>query len=102
MPATLRELDAFYLAFEELIAQEGRSEARQNWLNDKAALLMQVEAAIAALVAEAINKAKEDYRHQLSQPRDVIPVPAKPSRPGWLAFLLAAPRFLVWLAGMAA
>jgi hypothetical protein len=63
---------------------------------------MQVEAAIVAPVAEAINKAKEDYRHQLSHPRDVITVPTKPSRPAWLAFLLTAPRFLVWLAGMAA
>jgi hypothetical protein len=79
---TLRELDVLYREYEELVAQDGRSAAHQHWLHDKATgLLMQVEAGIAALVAEAITKAKEDYRQQLSQPREVISVPAKPSRP---------------------
>jgi hypothetical protein len=101
---TLRELDVLYREFEELVAMEpGRSEARQTWLNDKAAtLLLQVEAGIAEIVATTIRQAIHDLQHQPSPPQDVLPLPTKPSRPGWLAFLLTAPRLLVWLTGMAA
>jgi hypothetical protein len=83
---TLKELDRVYREFEELVAHHpGRSHAQQTWLNDKAAgLLTAVEAAIAALVAEAINQAKEDYRTGRSQPREVITtVPAPARRPAW-------------------
>jgi hypothetical protein len=101
---TLRELDAMYRQFEELVELEpGRSEAHQRWLKDKsAALLLQCEAGLAEIVATTIRQAIHDYQHPPSPPQDVLSVPAKPSRPAWLAFLLTAPRFLVWLAGMAA
>jgi hypothetical protein len=101
---TLRELDEIYSEFEELVELElGRSEAHQRWLNDKsAALLLQVEAGLAEIVATVIRQAIHDLQHPPSPPQDVITVPAKPSRPAWLAFLLTAPRLLVWLAGMAA
>jgi hypothetical protein len=83
---TLGELDRVYREFEELVAKyPDRSDAHQTWLNDKAAgLLMQVEAAIAALVTEALEKAKADYRTDLSRPREVITtVPTSPPRPWW-------------------
>jgi hypothetical protein len=103
---TLRELDVIYSEFEELVELElGRSEAHQRWLNDKsAALLLQVEAGLAEIVATVIRQAIHDLQHPPSPPQDVITVPAKPSRPAWLAFLLTAPRFLwcglpAWLPG---
>jgi hypothetical protein len=79
----LRELDLLYREFEELLAQDpNRSQANQEWLDTKAGgLLLTLEAFIAALVAEALNKAKEDYRSELSQPREVITLPAKPPPP---------------------
>jgi hypothetical protein len=99
---TLRELDLVYREFAELLAEDpDRSQAHQEWLDTKAGgLLLTLEAFIAALVAEAINKAKEDYRAALSQPREVITMPPKPSRSGWVPFLLTTASFLVWLAGM--
>jgi hypothetical protein len=99
---TLRELDLLYRQFEELVEQQpDRSPSHQRFLTEKAyALLLQVESGIAALVAEAINKAKEDYRQQLSHPREVLPVVPKPSRPGWLAGYLPTVQRLVWVAGM--
>jgi hypothetical protein len=70
-----------YVAFEELVGKDGRSEAHQDWLNDKAvALLTAVEAGIAGLVADAIRKARDDYQKHLSQPKEVITVPAPPRR----------------------
>src|ERR687895_301853 len=71
---TLRELDRVYREFEELLAQDpDRSQAHQEWLDTKAGgMLLTLEAMITALVAEAINKAKEDYRAAISQPREVI------------------------------
>jgi hypothetical protein len=65
---TLRELDLTYRQFEEIVAEDGRSEANQTWLNNKAvALLLQTESAIATLVAEAI--ARQSTTTKLSRPR---------------------------------
>jgi hypothetical protein len=99
---TLRELDLLYREFEALLAHDpARTEAHQEWLDTKAGgLLLTLEACIAALVAEAINKAKEEYRAALSEPREVIAIPPKPSRPGWLADSFTITRDLVWIAGM--
>src|ERR687892_44879 len=82
----LRELDLLYREFEELLAQDpDRSQAHQEWLDTKAGgLLLTLESFIAALVAEALNKAKEDYRTELSRPRNVItPVPTPPPPSVW-------------------
>jgi hypothetical protein len=99
---TLRELDRVYREFEELLAADpDRSQTHQEWLDTKAGgVLLTLEASIAALVAEAINKAKEDYRNQLSQPQEGITLPPMPSRPGWLAAFFTTIRDLVWIAGM--
>ena len=80
----LRELDLVYREYEHLLASDpDRSQAHQEWFDTKAGgVLLTLEALIASLVAETINKAKEDYRNQLSQPRDVITLPPQPSRPG--------------------
>jgi hypothetical protein len=85
----LREMDLLYREFEELLAQDPhRSKAHQTWLDTKAGgLLLTLEAFIAALVTEALNKAKEDYRTGLSQPREVITAPAAPRQPTWQASL---------------
>jgi hypothetical protein len=100
---TLRELDEIYRQFDGIIAEDGRSEHHSRWLHDKAtALLLQVESGIAEIVASVIRQAIHDLQHPPVPPQDVLSVPAKPSRPAWLAFLLTAPRFLVWLTGMAA
>jgi hypothetical protein len=101
---TLRELDHVYREFEDLLAADpDRSQAGQEWLETKAGgLLLSLEALIAALVAEALKQAKEDYLRQLSQPRDVPTVPARQSRPAWVSFLLAMTNLFVWVAGMVA
>jgi hypothetical protein len=77
----LRELDSLYREYEQLLANDpDRSAAHQEWLDTKAGgVLLTLEAMIAALVAEAINKAKEDYRSELSKPREVITMPPRPS-----------------------
>jgi hypothetical protein len=96
---TLRELDVIYVAFEELVGKAGRSAAHQAWLNDKAAaLLTAVEAGNAGLVADAIRQARDDYQKHLSQPKDVITVPAPPRREA------QHPRnpWLLWLVGLGA
>jgi hypothetical protein len=96
---TLRELDVIYREFEELVAKDGRSEAHQRVFTDKAAaLLTAVEAAIAGLVADAIRQARDDYQKHLSQPKDVITVPAPPRRER------EHPRnpWLLWLVGLGA
>ena len=100
----LREMDSLYRQFEELLAHAPeRSAEHQEWLETKTGgLLLTLEAFIAALVAETINKAKEDYRTQLSQPREVIAVPPQRSRQGWLAENFTAISELVWIAGTVA
>ena len=100
----LREMDSLYRQFEELLAHAPeRSAEHQEWLETKlGGMQLTIEAFIAALVAETINKVKEDYRNQLSQPREVITVPHQPSRPGWLAENFTAISELVWIAGMVA
>jgi hypothetical protein len=106
----LRELDLLYREFEELLAQDpDRSQAHQEWLDTKAGgLLLTLESFIAALVAEAMNKAKEDYRTELSQPRNVIsPVPAPPPPSVWEEALQELRRLLRnpvvrWSAGLSA
>jgi hypothetical protein len=82
---TLRELDLFYREFEELVEQDGRSEAHQTWFNDKAAaLLTAVEAGIAGLVADCVRKARDDYQQLLSPPKEAITtVPAAKRPPPW-------------------
>jgi hypothetical protein len=99
---TLRELDRVYREFEALLAHDpDRSQAHQEWLDTKAGgMLLTLEVMIAALVAEAINKAKEEYLAALSEPREVIGIPPKPSRPGWLAASFTTTRDLAWIAGM--
>jgi hypothetical protein len=98
----LRELDLLYREFEELLAADpDRSQAHQEWFDTKVGgMLLTIEAFIAALVAEVINTAKEEYRQQVSQPREVVSVPAQPAQvareeyPVWMV--------LVWMAGIAA
>jgi hypothetical protein len=97
---TLRELDDLYREFEELLAAD-RSEAHQEWFETKAGgMLLTLEAFIAALVTEASNKAKADYRDALSQPREVISVRPTPPRPGWQHVLQTTGTLLLWVAGM--
>jgi hypothetical protein len=92
----VRELDEIYRQFDEIVAEDGRSEYHFRWLHDKAtALLLQVESGFAEIVASAIRQAIHDLQHPPSPPQDVLSVPATPSRPAWLAFLLTAPRLLV-------
>ena len=98
----LRELDHLYREFKELLAEDPeRSADHQEWLETKlGGMQLTIEAFIAALVAETINKVKEDYRTAISRPREVITLPAKPSRPGWVSILLAMTNLFVWVAGM--
>jgi hypothetical protein len=97
---TLRELDDLYREFEELLAAD-RSEAHQEWFETKAGgMLLTLEAFIAAVVTEASNKAKADYRDALLQPREVISVRPTPSRPGWQHVLQTTGTLLLWVAGM--
>jgi hypothetical protein len=98
----LREMDLLYREYEELLASNPeRTQAHQAWFDTKlAGMLLTMEACIAALVAEAINKAKEDYRNHVSQQKDAVTVPAQPAQaareeyPVWT--------LLVWMAGIAA
>jgi hypothetical protein len=106
----LRELDLIYRQFEALVAHNPeRSAAHQEWLDTKAGgLLLTLEAFIADLVAEAINKAKEDYRTKVSQPREVItPAPSPPPPSLWEEARENLGRLLrnavvLWAAGLSA
>jgi hypothetical protein len=99
---TLRELDHVYREFEELLAHNpDRTAAHQEWLDMRAGgLLLTLEAFIAALVAEAINAAKETYRDDISRRQEVI-IPAPPQPSLWeeaqqnLGRLLRNP-FVLW------
>ncbi len=75
----LRELDLLRREYKQLRASDpDRSQAHQEWFDTKVGgMLLTMEACIAALVAEALNKAKEEYRQQVSQPREVVSVPAQ-------------------------
>ena len=101
---TLRELDRVYRDFEELFAEDpDRSQQHQEWLDTKVGgMLLSLEAFIAALVAEAINNAKEQYRNEILTSREVIAMPPKPGRPGWLAASFTTTMDLVWIAGIIA
>jgi hypothetical protein len=96
---TLRELDLTYQQFEEIVAEDGRSEANQTWLNNKAtAMLLQVESAIATLVAETIAQAIHDHKTQPPPAEPVIEVQrAQPAPPVRQHGLLAAIKLLLWL-----
>jgi hypothetical protein len=97
-------LDEAYRAYDEqLEREEGRSEAHQDWLEEKAAaLLLSAESGIAALVAEAIRQAIDDWKTQPPPPEPVIEVTrVQQPPPARLAGLPAALRLLVWVAGMA-
>jgi hypothetical protein len=103
----LRELDHLYREYEALLAEDpDRSPAHQEWFETRAGgLLLTLEAFIAALVTEAMNKAKEDYRSGLSQPREVIThVPAPPPSPGEKAWEKSARLLLhplvLWSVGL--
>jgi hypothetical protein len=99
---TLRELDGVYREFEALLAEDpDRSQAHQEHLETKAGgVLLTLESFIAAVVAEAINKAKADYHNHVSQPWEIVTTPARPAQavrgefPVWM--------LLVWMAGIAA
>jgi hypothetical protein len=73
----LREMDQLRREFEHLLAEDpDRSHAHQEWFDTKVAgMLLTIEAFVAAMVAEAINKAKEDYRNERSRPREVLAMP---------------------------
>jgi len=105
----LRKLDHLYREYEALLASDpDRSPTHQEWLDTKVGgMLLTIEAFFAALVVEAINKAKEDYRAELSRPREVI-IPTPPPSPTiWeeaeqnLGLLLRNP-VVVWLVSTAA
>jgi hypothetical protein len=77
----LRELDDLFRQFSELLANDPeRSAAHQEWLETKTGgVFLMLEAFIAELMAEALKKAKEDYRTEISRSRDVIiPTPPRP------------------------
>ena len=103
----LRELDLLYREYEELRAQDpDRSQAHQEWLDTKVAgMLLTIEAFVAAMVAEAITKAKEDYRNERSRPREVLAMPSRP--PVWEQALHVVGRQLrdplvLWSVGLTA
>jgi hypothetical protein len=78
---TLRELDLLYQQFEEIVMEDGRTAAHQDWFDNKAAaLLLQLESAIATLVAEAIRQATDELKRKPPPAGDVIE-PAVRSQP---------------------
>jgi hypothetical protein len=78
----LRELDDLYRQFSELLANDPeRSAIHQEWLETKTGgVLLMLEAFIAELIAEALKKAKEEYRTEIS--REVI-IPSPPHLSIW-------------------
>jgi hypothetical protein len=101
---TLREPDHVYREFEELLGADlDRTQAHQAWLDTKAGgLLFTLEALIAGLVAEAINQAKADYRQQVSQPKEVITMPAHPPQAAREEYPVPVWWLIVWMTGIAA
>ena len=99
----LRELDALYREYEQLRASDpDRSAEHQEWFDTKlGGMLLTLEACIAALVAEAINKAKEDFRQQVSPSREVGSVPAQRVRAAPQEYPVPVWWLLVWMTGIA-
>jgi hypothetical protein len=99
----LRELDALYREYEHLRASDpDRSAEHQEWFDTKlGGMLLTLEACIAALVAEAINKAKEDFRQQVSPSREVGSVPAQRVRAAPQEYPVPVWWLLVWMTGIA-
>jgi hypothetical protein len=100
----LRELDLLRREYEQLRASDpDRSRAHQEWFDTKVGgMLLTMEAFIAALVAEALNKAKEEYRQQVSQPREVVSVPAQRARAAPQEYPVPVWWLLLWMSGIAA
>jgi hypothetical protein len=98
----LNEYDQAYLAFEEVVARDGRSAAHQQFISDKTAFLLRsIEAGIADLVAHAIRQAIKNA--QEPPVRDVItPVPYQPHPPAWQTVLATTFKLLIWLIGFSA
>jgi hypothetical protein len=102
---TLRELDALYRQFADIIAEDGRNAAHQEWVDNKAAaLLLQLESAIATLGAEAIRQATEELKTKPAPAAQVIDpaVRSQPPPPAGTPFLLVLLLHCIWVAGMAA
>src|SRR5919106_565250 len=98
----LNEYDQAYLAFEELVARDGRSTAHQQFITDKAAyLLRQIEAGIADLVAFAIRQAIRDVQ-ELSAGNVIPAVAYQPHPPAWQTVLFTTLKLLIWLIGLPA
>jgi hypothetical protein len=98
---TLRELDHLYREFEDLLAHDpDRSAAHQEWFDTKVGgMLLSLESFIDALVAEALNKTKEEYRQQVSQQKEAVTLPARPApaaRGAYPVWML-----IVWMIGIA-
>jgi hypothetical protein len=76
----LREQDRLYREYKELLAEAPeRAADHQEWLETKAGgLRLTMEAFIADLVTAAINKAKTDYRDELTK-EVIIPSPLRQS-----------------------
>jgi hypothetical protein len=98
----LNEYDQAFMVIEEMVQRDGRSEAHDQFIADKAALLLrQMEAGIAELVAFGIRQAIRDAQ----QPPAQTVIPAAPSQPrpsAWQTFLGNTLKFLIWLIGIPA
>ncbi len=101
---TLRELDLIYREFEDLLMRDPeRTMAHQEFLDTKAGgLLLTLEACIAALVAEALNQAKADYRNYVSQQKEAVTVPAQLPQAARQEYPMPMWMLLVWMTGIAA
>ena len=102
---TLRELDALYRQFDDIVAEDGRNAAHQEWFDNKAAaLLLQLECAIATLVAEVLRQATDELKTkplpagQVIEPavRSQPPPPLPECRSCW-CFLCTASGWRAWL-----
>jgi hypothetical protein len=103
---TLRELDLLYQQFEEIVMEDGRTAANQESIDNKAAaLLLQLESAIATLVAEVIRQVTDELKPKPPPAGDVIEPAVRsqpPPQPAGAPFLPALLRHCIWVAGMAA
>jgi hypothetical protein len=102
---TLRELDALYRQFDDIVAEDGRTAAHQEWVDNKAAaLLLQLESVIATLVAEVLRQATDELKTEPPPAGQVIEpaVASQPPPPAGVPFLPALLMHCIWVAGMAA